>query len=98
MFHESEIVMLLLGAGVLVFILGNLLKLKRIPSSNFFICGFYLLFAGWIATALEGFFWHAFLNYFEHICYTGSSLLMLVWFLRVFNNKKEADDVPNSHS
>jgi len=97
MFHENEIVMLLLGVGVLIFILGNRFKLKRLPSSNFLICGFYLLLAGWIATVLEGFLWSVFFNYFEHICYAGSSLLMLVWFLRVFKSKKEANDAPHSN-
>jgi hypothetical protein len=91
MFQENELVMLLLGVGVLVFTLGNRFRLKRLPASKILCTGFYMLLAGWILTVLEGFCWKGVLNYLEHMCYAGSSLLMAVWCWKVFGSKKEAD-------
>jgi hypothetical protein len=91
MFQENELVMLLLGVGVLIFTMGNRFTLKRLPASKILCTGFYMLLAGWILTVLEGFFWKGVLNYLEHMCYAGSSLLMAVWCWKVFGGKKEAD-------
>ena len=76
MIQENEIIMLLLGIGVLIFILGNRLKLKRLPSSSILITGFCVLFVGWVMTVLESYPWKDFLNLFEHICYAASSMLV----------------------
>ncbi len=90
MIQESEIVMLILGLGVLVFILGNLPQLKRIPYSRLLLSGFYTLLVGWVMTVLEGFIWSVLLNYLEHMCYAIASLLLAVWCWRVFGTKEEA--------
>ncbi len=87
MFQENEIVMLLLGVGVLILFLVNRIRLKRVPASKILIAGFYILLTGWAMTVLEGFFWEDFLNYFEHVCYSGSSLLVFIWSWKVFGGK-----------
>jgi hypothetical protein len=89
MIHENEIIMLLLGIGVLIFILGNRLKLKRLPSSRILITGFCVLLVGWVMTVVEAYFWKDLLNLFEHICYTASSVLIATWSWKVFGRKKE---------
>ena len=89
MFHENEIVMLLLGVGVLILLLANRIRLKRVPASKILIAGFYILLAGWAMTVLEGFFWEDLLNYLEHICYAASSLLVVIWCWKVFRSKNE---------
>jgi hypothetical protein len=89
MIQEDEIIMLLLGIGVLIFIRGNRLKLKRLPSSSIFIAGFCVLLLGWIMTVLESYFWKELLNYFEHICYAASSVLVTTWSWKVFGRRKE---------
>jgi len=87
---ENEIVMLLLGVGVLIFILGSRPRLKDLPASNILITGFYLVLAGWVLTVIEGFFLpedsfrYEFLNYLEHICYAISSVFVAVWCWKVF--------------
>jgi MFS superfamily sulfate permease-like transporter len=81
---ENEIVMLLIGVGVLIFILGSRSRLKRLPASNILIVGFYILLAGWVLTVLEGFFWEGVLNYLEHLCNAVSSVLVAVWCWKVF--------------
>ena len=90
MIHENEIIMLLLGLGVLIFILGNHVQLKRFPASKILMAGFYMLLGGWLLTVLEGFFWEGLLNYLEHMCYAGSSLLIAMWCWKIFKSKKEA--------
>ncbi|MFH1488860.1 MAG: hypothetical protein ABII06_08150, partial [Pseudomonadota bacterium] len=89
--QENEIVMLLLGIGVFIFTLVNRSTLKRIPSWEILIGGFYVLLAGWVLTVLEGFLWKDLFNYLEHICYTGSSLFMALWCWKVFGNHREAE-------
>jgi len=90
MIHENEIIMLLLGVGVLIFILTSRLRLKQIPASNILTAAFYIAFASWVLTVLEGLFWEGFLNYLEHICYAVSSILLAVWCWKTFAAKKEA--------
>ena len=90
MIHENEVVMLLLGVGVLIFILTSRLRLKQLPASNILITAFYVAFASWVLTVLEGFFWQELLNYLEHICYAVSSVLLAGWCWKVFGSKKEA--------
>jgi hypothetical protein len=90
MIHENEIVMLIIGLGVLIFLLGNRSELKRIPSADFLLLAFYVLLAGWVLTVLEGFFWEELLNYLEHISYAVGSFLITVWCWKIFRDKKEA--------
>ncbi len=91
---ENEIVMLLIGVGVLIFILGSRQRLKGLPSSNILIAGFYLLLASWAVTVLEGFIWEELFNYIEHACYAVGSVLVAVWCWKVFGSgnptRKEA--------
>lgn len=91
---ENEVVMLLIGVGVLIFILTSRPRLKRLPASNILIVGFYVLLAGWVLTVLEGFFWERLLDYLEHTCYAVSSVLVAIWCWKVFGSgtpsRKEA--------
>ena len=89
MIQENEIITLLLGIGVMIFILANNRKVKRIPVAIILIAGFYVLLAGWVLTILEGLFWKDLLNVLEHICYTSSSILMAVWCWKIFAYKKD---------
>ena len=84
MIQQSEIIMLLLGIGCMIFILVNKQKVKRIPAAKILIAGFYVLLAGYILTIFEGLFWRDFLNVLEHICYTASSILLVVWCWKIF--------------
>jgi len=85
---ENEIVMLLIGVGVLIFILGSRPRLKSLPSSNILIAGFCMMLGSWIVTVLEGFFWEPFLNYIDHGCYAVGSVLVAVWCYKVFGSGK----------
>ena len=91
MIQENEIVMLLLGIGVLMFVLGNRSVIRRVPGSRILIAGFYVQLVGWFLTVLEGFFLEGFLNCFEHVCYAVSALLLAFWCLKINRGKEEAD-------
>ena len=90
MVQENEIVMLLLGLGVLIFMLGNRQRIKSIPASNILMACFYTLVTGWVFTVVEGFIWPGFFNLLEHLCYAGSSVLMAVWCWKTFGHREKA--------
>ena len=89
MLQENEIVMLILGLGVLIFVLSNRSQLKRFQSSRGLMLGFYFLLAGWLSTVLEGFFGKVFFNYLEHMFYAIGSVSVALWCWEVFGRRKE---------
>jgi hypothetical protein len=91
MIRENEIIMLLLGIGVLIFILGNRSSIQRVPGWKILVAGFFVQLFGWLLTVLEGFFLKGILNYLEHICYAVSALLVAFWCLKACRVKEEAD-------
>jgi hypothetical protein len=90
MIQPKEIVMLIIGIGVFVFMMGNRSQLERIPYSPLLLKGFYVLFSGWAFTVIEGFFWGTLFNYLEHVSYAAASLLIAAWCWKVFGRETEA--------
>jgi hypothetical protein len=88
MIQENEIILLLLGLGVLIFVLSNRLRLQRLPESKTLIAGFYMLMAGWVLTVLEGFLLERLLNFIEHMCYASSAVLVAAWCWKVFGKEE----------
>lgn len=84
MVHENEIIMLILGIGVLVFTIIHRAKIKRIYAWRNFIAGFYILIAAWVFTIAERFIWGNYLNILEHICYMSSAVIITIWCFRLF--------------
>ena len=82
MFYENEIIMLVFGILVTVFIGVKYNQLKHIKSYKILVTGFYLLFAAWIFSTLEGLFLEKYLNLFEHFFYAGWSIFLLIWIYR----------------
>ena len=81
-FEENEVVMLLLGVGVLLFMLLRWPQLKQLPASKNLVMGFMFL--------LASSFYYQFLNYLEHFCYAGSAVTIAFWSWRAFAIGKEA--------
>ena len=79
MVQENELIGLILGVGVLIFILANHSRLRSLPAAKILLASYYFLLLGWALTVLEGFFWGQVLNLVEHICYAVSALLLAVW-------------------
>ena len=89
MIQENEIVMVMLGLGVLVLVLTNRFQLRRIPSFGLLFAGFLTFMAGWILTVVEGFLWNTLLNAFEHISYAVGSMMVAAWCWKTFRSVKE---------
>jgi len=94
MIRENEIIMFMLGLGVLIFVLLNYLHLKRIPLFGVLLVGFCLLVLGWALTVLEGFFlegffWNSSLNFLEHLCYAVSGIIVAIWCWTAFGRVEE---------
>jgi hypothetical protein len=90
MLQENEVVMLILGVGVFLFIILNKVHIKKIISWKILFGGYCFLLSGWLFTVLEGFFLEQTLNFFEHICYLISLVMVVVWCWKsAFRTKEE---------
>jgi hypothetical protein len=79
MLHENELIMIVIGMTLLVFILLNYHPLKQTPSFKLIFISFIFSAIGWISTVLEGLFWERYLNVLEHFCYAASAILLAIW-------------------
>ena len=68
MLNENEVVMLVLGIGILFLISGYESKIKRVYAWKILRAGFYVLIAAWTFTVLEDLFLNSLMNHLEHIC------------------------------
>jgi len=84
----NETITLLLGIGVLIFMVENRDSLKRLPAYRTFLVGFLVLTVGWLLTVLEGCFLGQYLNLLEHVCYLVSSMFICFWCWQVFIRRK----------
>jgi len=91
MMRENEIIMLVLGVLVLIFILISYRQLKRYALVNILIAGFGFNLLGWCFTVLEGFVWQEALNFAEHMCYFAGALCLVVWVYNALVPAKEMD-------
>ncbi|MEJ2544142.1 MAG: hypothetical protein P8Y99_08740 [Calditrichaceae bacterium] len=82
MFYENEVVMLVFGFLVTVFIGLKYEQLKNIKSYKILLSGFFTLFAAWIFSTLEEFYFEQLLNLFEHLLYTSSSVFLFIWIYK----------------
>lgn len=92
MIQESELIMVLLGSGVLFFLLANTPQLRRIPEYRLLIVSYAILFFGWVLTVAEGIFLGRLLNFMEHLCYAISSAMLALWIWKVCKSGKEPSD------
>jgi len=83
MFHENEVMMLVMGLIVLILILFNFQRLGSVFSFKLFFAGYCLMTAGWIATVLEGYVWENGFNFLEHVCYAAGMIALAVWCWRL---------------
>ncbi len=77
--ETSELILLLMGIGVIVFVLINFDRLRSLPHMGTLLLAIFALLLSWIVTVLEGFFLSNFLNLVEHSLYALASLFAMVW-------------------
>lgn len=90
MVHESEVLLFVLGSGLLIAILINLKGIAPLPHYRFLIAGYVALYFGWFFTILEGFLLPDILNGVEHVCYTLSMIFVAMWSTKMFLRKERA--------
>lgn len=79
MIEERELITLVTGIAVLVFMLSRRKELEHIPNGVLLLSSFAVLVFGWVFTVLEGFTLPVLLNLLEHICYSISTFLLTFW-------------------
>ncbi len=90
MLYENEIIMLVFGFLVTLFIGIKFNQLKHIKSYKTLLTGFYLLVAAWFFSNLEEFILAKYLNILEHLFYAASSIIILIWIFKTFIVKVKA--------
>ncbi len=85
---ESEIITLVLGVGVLIFIWFNRLELKKLPASKILIAAFGMFLAGWSLAIIENSIFPDFLNHLEHVSHSIGSILVALWCWKQFGWKE----------
>ena len=94
-FQENEVVMLLLGIGVLLFMLLRWPQFKQLPAAHLLLLSFSILLTSWVATVLEGLFaessfYYQSLNCLEHSGNLGSAVIIAWWIRRAFTVSRES--------
>ena len=92
MIQQSELITLLLGLGVLIFLMANASQIRNIPESSLLIASYVILLFGWIFTVAEGILLSRFNNFMEHLCYAVSSISLALWIWKVCKSGKEPSD------
>jgi hypothetical protein len=84
MVGENEIIILLLGVGVLIFSLSNPLRIRRLPEWKILRASFRVLLLGWVLAVLKRFVWESVFHLLEHVSYAASMVLLALWCWKVF--------------
>jgi len=87
MIEHNELIILLLGLGVLVFIRLNISHLRQVAAFRVLLASYGVVVGGFIFTVLEGIGWEKLFNILEHISYMASILMLLIWCWLVFVRK-----------
>ena len=91
MLQENEVVMLIMGIGVMALILANRIHVKKIKFWRILVLSYTVLLTGWIFTVLEGFILENLLNISEHVCYMLSACLLITWCWKSANREKKEE-------
>ncbi len=89
MYQENEILTLVLGIFVAIFIIYYNSQTKDLPFRKYLLAAYYLLLWGWFCTVAEGFVWYSFFNYSEHISYALGSVFLFIWSLKITLAKRK---------
>jgi len=89
--EELEVVLLLLGIFVLVFIMMNKRLTKELPYSTLLISAFLMFLVSWTFTNIESFFSQHIFNILEHGFQLLGAVLIFVWCWKLFMSKEVKD-------
>lgn len=83
MVRENEILSLLLGAGVLHFVILKISELKLNPTIGLLVPAFCMFFSAGVFNLAGTFFLETLFNLLEHLFYLFSALFLFAWALRL---------------
>jgi hypothetical protein len=84
MFEEREVITLLLGVGVAVFIVQQIDLIRSVQHWRLLLTAFGLLFVSLACSVIEEFFLNALLNFTQHLCSALSAVSMAAWCAKTF--------------
>jgi hypothetical protein len=82
-FEHAELLIALLGLGVLTFTLWQGPNLGAVPEFRWLRASLVALVVGWTASVLEGLAFETFLNFVQHASTAAAAVLLAVWCRRV---------------
>ena len=91
MIQQDEVILLILGLGVLALLVAYVRRLERLVAWRTMLAAYCLLVTGWALSIPEGFLLQAVLNVLEHVCYAGSSVMLAVWCSKLFGPRRAGD-------
>lgn len=77
--RSSEVIVMLLGMGLMAFVLYQRRQLAQLPNRSILFMSLLAILAGWFFTNLEAVVWGGLVNLLEHLCYASNAVLMAVW-------------------
>jgi len=81
--QENEVILVIFGIMTLLLVWSNRRQLEKVKAIKSLLCSYCFLFAGWILTVLESYFFPETLNFMEHFCYLASAVFLLDWLLSI---------------
>ncbi len=84
MVEENEIVLLLFGIVVFIFMIWNRKKLNKLPRPLLIYTVYILFLASWFVTNIETFIFPFTLNILEHLFQAAGGIVLLTWTWKVF--------------
>jgi len=93
MLMENEVVMLVLGIGVLFLMVMNMDHVRKIRFWKLLFASYIILLSGWFFTILEGFLLERPLNILEHASYFVSAVFIAVWTWKSTGRQKKEGKV-----
>jgi len=79
MINEDELIMLILGIAILIFLFSYRTKIMRIRSWKILITGFGFLLASWVFTIVEVFVLSDIMNFLEHLFNSLGIIVFTLW-------------------
>lgn len=88
MTQQNELINLIIEVGVLSFLLMHLKEVSGPYHFKLLVVAYLLSFGSGLCTVLEDTFWYDFFNPFEHICDFLRAVVLLIWIVKLVNQKE----------
>ncbi len=90
MFEDVELITLISGLGVFLFIIIDRRMFTLLPNSRLLVASYGLFLVGWVATVVESAIFPNVFNLIEHATYAAGSIALLIWCVITFKRSVHA--------